>query len=76
MDPEERTPEDLRILDPLIKETQFMHNRKEMTSTDFQELCRSLCYLELDEFENVFEYGRDFSDVIDIPFNFIEKNFH
>jgi len=34
-----------------------MQNRKEMTSTDFQELCRSLCYLELDEFENVFEYG-------------------
>ena len=57
MDPEERTPEDLKILDPLIKETQFMQNRKEMTSTDFQELCRSLCYLELDEFENVFEYG-------------------
>jgi len=26
--------------------------------------------------ENVFEYGRDFSDVIGIPFNFIEKNFH
>jgi hypothetical protein len=26
--------------------------------------------------ENVLEYGRDFSDVIDIPFNFIEKNFH
>ena len=26
--------------------------------------------------ENVLEYGKDFSDVIDIPFNFIEKNFH
>ncbi len=26
--------------------------------------------------ENVLEYGRDFSDVIGIPFNFKEKNFH
>jgi hypothetical protein len=26
--------------------------------------------------ENVLEYGKDFSDVIDIPFNFIERNFH
>jgi len=26
--------------------------------------------------ENVLEYGRDFSDVVDIPFNFVEKNFH
>ena len=58
-DPEERTMQDLKILDPLIKETQFMQNRKEMTQTDFQELCRSLCYLELDEFENVFEYGEN-----------------
>lgn len=26
--------------------------------------------------ENVLEYGRDFSEVLDIPFNFIETNFH
>jgi hypothetical protein len=26
--------------------------------------------------ENVLEYGRDFSEVLDIPFNFIEKNYH
>ena len=26
--------------------------------------------------ENVLEYGKDFSDVIDIPFNFIERSFH
>jgi len=26
--------------------------------------------------ENVLEYGKDFSDVVGIPFNFIEKNYH
>ena len=26
--------------------------------------------------ENVLEYGKDFSDVIGIPFNFIQKNYH
>jgi len=26
--------------------------------------------------ENVLEYGRDFSEVVDIPFNFIEKSYH
>jgi hypothetical protein len=26
--------------------------------------------------ENVFEYGRDFSEVLDLSFNFIEKNYH
>jgi hypothetical protein len=26
--------------------------------------------------ENVLEYGKDFSDVLDIPFNFIEKHYH
>lgn len=26
--------------------------------------------------ENVLEYGKDFSEVIDIPFNFIQKNYH
>ena len=26
--------------------------------------------------ENVLEYGKDFSEVVDIPFNFIEKNYH
>ncbi len=26
--------------------------------------------------ENVLEYGRDFSEVLGIPFNFIEKNYH
>lgn len=26
--------------------------------------------------ENVLDYGKDFSDVLGIPFNFIEKNFH
>ena len=56
-DPEERSDKDLQIIEPLIKETQFMQNRKEMTQADFNELCRSLCFLELDEFENVFEYG-------------------
>ena len=28
-----------------------------MTQNDYQKLCRSLCFLELDEFENVFEHG-------------------
>lgn len=26
--------------------------------------------------ENVLEYGKDFSDVTEIPFNFIEKDYH
>jgi hypothetical protein len=26
--------------------------------------------------ENVLEYGKDFSEVVDIKFNFIQKNFH
>ena len=26
--------------------------------------------------ENVLEYGKDFSDVLDIPFNFIEKQYN
>jgi len=26
--------------------------------------------------ENILEYGRDFSEVLDIPFNFIEKSYH
>jgi len=26
--------------------------------------------------ENVLEYGKDFSEVLNIPFNYIEKNYH
>lgn len=26
--------------------------------------------------ENIYEYGQDFMEVVGIPFNFIEKNFH
>ncbi len=26
--------------------------------------------------ENVLEYGKDFSEVLDIPFNYIEKSYH
>jgi len=26
--------------------------------------------------ENIYEYGQDFMEVVGIPFNMIEKNFH
>ena len=26
--------------------------------------------------ENTYEYGQDFLEIVEIPFNFIEKNFH
>jgi hypothetical protein len=26
--------------------------------------------------ENILEYGKDFSEIVDIEFNFIQKNFH
>lgn len=54
-----RTEFDISILEPMLRETEFIKNRKELTKADLIELAKSFKLLEIDAFENVFQYGDD-----------------